>query len=71
LCLWNEPYEGSCPEASKTKRERLMEKISLKTIWMAVMVGLLIATAPSWMFDPKHQTSNYDAPWIYPGCFQH
>jgi hypothetical protein len=48
-----------------------MEKISLKTIWMAVMVGMLIATAPSWMFDPKHQTSNYDAPWIYPGCVHH
>jgi len=48
-----------------------MEKISLRTIWMAVMLGLLVSTAPNWMFDPNHHTSNYDAPWIYPGCVHH
>lgn len=51
--------------------ERLMEKISLRTVWMAVMLGMLIATAPNWMFESKNRVSNYEAPWIYPGCMPH
>jgi len=48
-----------------------MEKISLRTVWMAVMLGMLIATAPNWMFESKNRVSNYEAPWIYPGCMPH
>lgn len=44
-----------------------MEKISLKTVWMAVMLGVLISTAPNWLLNGEHHVSNYDAPWIYPG----
>lgn len=43
-----------------------MDKNSpLKTIWLGIMLGLLLVSAPQWL-TTKH-TSNYDAPWIYPG----
>lgn len=42
---------------------------SLNRIWLAVMVGLLAATSNNWLFAPT-KTSNYDAPWIYPGLVQ-
>ena len=37
---------------------------NLKTIWMSILFGLLIATAPNWLNE--HHQANYDAPWNYP-----
>ncbi|HEY9785507.1 MAG TPA: hypothetical protein V6D17_08915 [Candidatus Obscuribacterales bacterium] len=44
-----------------------MVKVSPRTVWMGVLLGFLVATAPNWLFDGSNRTSQYDAPWIYPG----
>ena len=41
-----------------------------KALWMGVMLGILIATAPVWLSPEYRQHSNYDAPWIFPS-FDH
>jgi hypothetical protein len=38
-----------------------MQKEPLKTLWLGVMLGLLIVTAPNWVNRPSIHT--YDAPW--------
>jgi hypothetical protein len=38
-----------------------------RTIWMGVLLGLLIITAPNWLLSGQHHPSSYDAPWVYPG----
>ena len=43
-----------------------MEEKPINKIWLAVIVGLLIATSNTWA-SGEHKKSNYDAPWIYPG----
>jgi len=43
-----------------------MNNDALNKIWMAVMLGILVATAPNWLLSDHHQRSSYDAPWIYP-----
>jgi hypothetical protein len=44
-----------------------MKKEGLKPIWMAVLLGILVATAPNWLFSDQQKKAAYDAPWIYPG----
>lgn len=42
------------------------EKDPMRLILMGVMLGLLTATAPTWL-NPNHKTiPHYDAPWIHP-----
>lgn len=40
-----------------------MDQEPLRTIWMAVMLGILIATAPTWI--NRESKASYDAPWMY------
>jgi len=44
-----------------------MKDEALNKIWLAVMLGILVATAPNWLLSDKHEHSTYSAPWIYPG----
>ncbi|HEY9774942.1 MAG TPA: hypothetical protein V6C81_14355 [Planktothrix sp.] len=37
-----------------------------QALWIGILFGLLVITAPSWLMN-DHQKSSYDAPWIYPG----
>lgn len=43
-----------------------MDKSALKTVWFAVMLGVLIATSPSWLNRTPKDLPGYDAPWVYP-----
>ncbi len=38
--------------------------LTIKTAWLSILAGILLAYAPSWMEHP--QQSNYDAPWVHP-----
>lgn len=44
-----------------------MVKVPIKAVWMGVMLGFLVATAPTWLCDSENRVSQYEAPWIYPG----
>lgn len=44
-----------------------MVKVPAKTLWMGVLLGFLVATAPTWLNESPNKKSSYDAPWIYPG----
>lgn len=44
-----------------------MKNEPLKSIWLGLMLGLLIATSPTWLSPNYHTQAHYDAPWIYPG----
>jgi hypothetical protein len=41
-----------------------MDKISLKTLWLSVMLGVLVVTSPTWLNESTHSASHYDAPWM-------
>ena len=43
-----------------------MGTVRLKHVWLGIMLGVLIATAPNWLQSDGHKKSAYDAPWIYP-----
>jgi len=43
-----------------------MNKRRLKAVWMGMMLGALIATAPTWLSPNYHVNAGYEAPWIYP-----
>lgn len=45
-----------------------MQTIRLKTVWMSILFGVLLATSPNWI--DKQTTSNYEAPWIHPAQIQ-
>ncbi len=38
--------------------------LTFRTVWITVMLGVLIATAPNWINNPHK--ANYDAPWVHP-----
>ncbi len=38
--------------------------LTLRTVWIAVLFGVLIATAPGWI--NKSPQATYDAPWVHP-----
>ncbi|MBN9394066.1 MAG: hypothetical protein J0H83_02390 [Candidatus Melainabacteria bacterium] len=38
---------------------------STRHVWMAIVFGLLVATANNWLLHPNHVPSNYSAPWTY------
>lgn len=42
----------------------------IKPIVLGVLLGLLVVTAPNWLFGP-HAAASYDAPWVYPGDRAH
>jgi hypothetical protein len=44
----------------------VMKDDTLNKVWLALMLGVLVATSPNWLLSGKHQQSTYDAPWIYP-----
>ncbi|MGH9549432.1 MAG: hypothetical protein ACRD3W_08655 [Terriglobales bacterium] len=43
-----------------------MNKDGFKPIWVGIILGLLVVTAPQWLFSNQSHQSNYEAPWIYP-----
>ena len=43
-----------------------MVRERLKPVWMGVLLGLLVITAPHWLFSNADSRSTYDAPWVYP-----
>ncbi len=40
-----------------------MDKGGLKTLWLGLMLGFLVATAPTWL-NSQASASHYDAPWM-------
>lgn len=42
--------------------KQLLDKLAL-----AVILAVLVSTAPDWLNPNKQHQSQYDAPWIYPG----
>jgi hypothetical protein len=40
-----------------------MDKLSFKTVWLSIMLGVLVATAPTWL-NRSDSESHYDAPWM-------
>ncbi|MCB9470724.1 MAG: hypothetical protein R3C24_01650 [Cyanobacteriota/Melainabacteria group bacterium] len=43
-----------------------MKNVPLQTIWMSILFGVLLATAPNWI--NKEPTSSYEAPWVHPAA---
>jgi hypothetical protein len=74
---WNKSYTGSSTKcdlatgrAESAKGWALMmelDKETVKRFWTAVMLLLLVVTAPQWMQPGAAKISAYEAPWVYPG----
>jgi hypothetical protein len=46
----------------------MVDNQDIKRAVMLVMLGLLVYTAPQWLFTKEQpRQAAYDAPWIYPG----
>ncbi|MDZ4837051.1 MAG: hypothetical protein SGJ27_24980 [Candidatus Melainabacteria bacterium] len=43
--------------------------ITYRTVWITVLLGILIATAPNWLNN--HPQATYDAPWVHPSLTEH
>jgi hypothetical protein len=41
-----------------------MDKLSLKTLWLCVMLGMLMSTSRFWLHQSASSASHYDAPWM-------
>jgi hypothetical protein len=41
-----------------------MDNLSLKTVWLSVMLGVLVATSPTWLNRSAQSANHYDAPWM-------
>ncbi len=41
-----------------------LDKLSLKTVWLGVMLGILVATSPQWLNASAMSASRYEAPWM-------
>lgn len=44
-----------------------MDKQLLDKMALALILAVLVSTAPDWLNPGKQHKSQYDAPWIYPG----
>ncbi|MGD9683847.1 MAG: hypothetical protein AB7W16_21990 [Candidatus Obscuribacterales bacterium] len=42
-----------------------MKNLSFNSVWMSIVLGILIATAPAWV--DKTPEAGYDAPWVFHG----
>jgi hypothetical protein len=48
-------------------RRQFMSQEDLSRVGTAIVLAVLVVTAPNWLSAKKHTTSGYDAPWVYPG----
>jgi len=41
-----------------------MDKLSPRTLWLCVMLGMLLSTSGTWLHQSASSVSHYDAPWM-------